>query len=312
MESTSKDDPCPYCLVVHTGPCGGTTPPHVMRSGATLGSPSGVPGAPKKTKADTEATTTPTATELSFLCEVCSKMFSTRKKLAQHRSTHSCMKPFCCVTCSKSFTSKFKLVRHLLIHSDSPLYTCHICGRAFHRKDHLKTHLRTHGPQKTISCTVCSKTYSCAASYKRHRAFHAAQDGHLNCQLCRYTAQSKDDILQHLKSHSGSRTLKTQEDKKYKCPNCDRRFFTQKDVRRHSVVHTGRRDYLCQYCPQRFGRRDHLVRHIRKRHTPDDTTGVGDFPEMDEPLAVDHPSTSTALPRFTSVFKTEHDFQPPT
>ena len=32
------------------------------------------------------------------------------------------------------------------------------------------------------------------------------------------------------------------------------------------VVHTGKRDFLCQFCPQRFGRKDHLVRHIKKSH----------------------------------------------
>lgn len=26
------------------------------------------------------------------------------------------------------------------------------------------------------------------------------------------------------------------------------------------------RDFLCQFCPQRFGRKDHLVRHIKKSH----------------------------------------------
>jgi len=32
------------------------------------------------------------------------------------------------------------------------------------------------------------------------------------------------------------------------------------------VVHTGLRDFLCQFCPQRFGRKDHLTRHIKKSH----------------------------------------------
>lgn len=32
------------------------------------------------------------------------------------------------------------------------------------------------------------------------------------------------------------------------------------------VVHTGRKDFLCQYCAQRFGRKDHLTRHVKKSH----------------------------------------------
>lgn len=32
------------------------------------------------------------------------------------------------------------------------------------------------------------------------------------------------------------------------------------------VVHTGCKDFLCQFCAQRFGRKDHLTRHTRKTH----------------------------------------------
>lgn len=37
-------------------------------------------------------------------------------------------------------------------------------------------------------------------------------------------------------------------------------------MRRHEVVHTGMRNFLCQFCPERFGRKDHLIRHIKKLH----------------------------------------------
>lgn len=57
--------------------------------------------------------------------------------------------------------------------------------------------------------------------------------------------------------------MKSPADRKFRCEHCERRFFTRKDVRRHLVVHTGKRDFLCQFCPQRFGRKDHLVRYQR-------------------------------------------------
>lgn len=47
------------------------------------------------------------------------------------------------------------------------------------------------------------------------------------------------------------------------------RFFTQKDVKRHMVVHTGLRNFACPYCTHRFGRKDHLVRHTKKSHNQD-------------------------------------------
>lgn len=46
-------------------------------------------------------------------------------------------------------------------------------------------------------------------------------------------------------------------------------FFTQKDVKRHTVVHTGSRNFQCPFCSHRFGRKDHLVRHTKKTHNQD-------------------------------------------
>lgn len=79
-------------------------------------------------------------------------------------------------------------------------------------------------------------------------------------------------MLENLGEHSdtplsteGSPNVPLRE-RKYSCERCDRRFYTRKDVRRHAVVHTGRRDFLCPCCAQRFGRRDHLTRHLKKSH----------------------------------------------
>ena len=37
------------------------------------------------------------------------------------------------------------------------------------------------------------------------------------------------------------------------------------------ITHTKKKDFLCQYCPQRFGRKDHLTRHLRSSHTGDNS-----------------------------------------
>uniref|UniRef100_A0A8D8WW82 Zinc finger protein PLAG1 n=2 Tax=Cacopsylla melanoneura TaxID=428564 RepID=A0A8D8WW82_9HEMI len=178
-------------------------------------------------------------------------------------------RPFACDNCSKAFSSKFKLMRHVLIHSDQRQYRCTTCDKTFHRKDHLKNHIKVHNPVKRrYKCEKedCGKEYSSILSFKKHNAVHSVEEGSLDCKICGNLFSSKEDIVTHLKIHSGSRTMKTPADRKYHCEHCDRSFFTGKDVRRHMVVHTGRRDFLCQFCPQRFGRKDHLTRHIKKSH----------------------------------------------
>lgn len=209
-------------------------------------------------------------TKKSHVCPVCQKSFQNGTKLAKHQLSHNGNSPFKCEHCKKTFSSKFKLVRHVLIHSDRKPFSCSVCERTFHRKDHLKNHIKVHSPSKKhYICEKpnCNKEYTSLLSFKKHTALHAAEEGSLVCQICSKTFDSKEEILYHLKIHAGSRTVKNPNEKKFTCDHCDRKFFTRKDVRRHLVVHTGMRDFLCQFCPQRFGRKDHLVRHIKKSHS---------------------------------------------
>ena len=78
----------------------------------------------------------------------------------------------------------------------------------------------------------------------------------------------------HSSKRSGKATRHTKRspsERRFKCDQmgCDRMFFTRKDVKRHMVVHTGIRNFACPFCQQRFGRKDHLVRHAKKSHNRD-------------------------------------------
>ena len=151
-------------------------------------------------------------------------------------------------------------------HSPQKTHQCSFCEKMFHRKDHLKNHLQTHDPNKeAFKCQECGKHYNTKLGYKRHVALHSATSGDLTCKVCLQGYESTPVLLEHLKSHSGKSSGGAKE-KKHPCDHCDRRFYTRKDVRRHMVVHTGRKDFLCQYCAQRFGRKDHLTRHVKKSH----------------------------------------------
>jgi zinc finger protein PLAG1 len=204
-------------------------------------------------------------------CDVCSKCYPSANRLKIHKYSHTGEKPHHCdyEGCSKAFTSKFKLGRHILIHKPkSKIHTCPHCDMSFHRKDHLKNHLRVHDPNKPVhTCNKCGREYSTSFAYRTHMGFHQAEEGSLTCFVCGQEFEDKDKLVFHLKIHAGAQSVKGIMQRKQKCPHCDKRFYTQKDVRRHIIVHTREKDFLCQYCPQRFGRRDHLTRHLRKAHT---------------------------------------------
>lgn len=202
-------------------------------------------------------------------CLVCGTLFASQDKLRLHTLSHTGEKPFHCSQphCPKAFSSKYKLFRHMATHSPQKTHQCTFCEKMFHRKDHLKNHLQTHDPNKeAFKCEECGKHYNTKLGYKRHVAMHSATAGDLTCKVCLQSYESTPVLLEHLKSHSGKSSGGTKE-KKHPCDHCDRRFYTRKDVRRHMVVHTGRKDFLCQYCAQRFGRKDHLTRHVKKSHS---------------------------------------------
>lgn len=212
----------------------------------------------------------------SYTCSVCQKVFHSPGKLKQHSYSHTGERPFSCTLCHKAFSSRFKLVRHQLIHTTERQHQCPLCDRSFHRKDHLKNHIQIHDPNKQFKCERpnCGKEYNSYMSYRKHCAVHAAEEGDLQCKICQKMFETKPDLIYHLKVHVGSRSVKSPSEKKFQCDHCDRRFFTRKDVKRHLVVHTGKRDFSCTICPQKFGRKDHLVRHIKKSHGVSDLSRV--------------------------------------
>ncbi|OWK52470.1 zinc finger protein PLAGL1 isoform X2 [Lonchura striata] len=204
----------------------------------------------------------------SYPCRLCGKIFDSIDKLTVHTYVHKGERPYKCSQhgCTKAFISKYKLLRHSATHSPQKSHQCGYCEKTFHRKDHLKNHLQTHDPNKmAFKCEECGKKYNTKLGYKRHLALHAATSGDLTCRVCAQEFGGTEVLLEHLKSHAGKPTGNMKE-KKHKCDHCERHFYTRKDVRRHMVVHTGCKDFLCQFCAQRFGRKDHLTRHTRKTH----------------------------------------------
>ncbi|XP_067305542.1 zinc finger protein PLAG1 [Pseudorasbora parva] len=204
----------------------------------------------------------------NFSCQLCEKAFNSLEKLKVHSYSHTGERPYRCThtDCTKAFVSKYKLLRHMATHSPEKTHKCSYCEKMFHRKDHLKNHLHTHDPNKeAFSCGECGKSYNTKLGFRRHQALHAAHRGDLTCQVCLQPYPSTPVLLEHLRGHAGKSATATKE-KRHQCDQCERRFYTRKDVRRHLVVHTGRKDFLCQYCAQRFGRKDHLTRHVKKSH----------------------------------------------
>lgn len=79
-----------------------------------------------------------------------------------------------------------------------------------------------------------------------------------NCNLCPYFTNSKGNLKRHHLVHSGKRP--------YKCEMCNLAFTQLPNLTRHRLLHTGEKPYLCDVCHMSFRQVMHLKLHKNRHH----------------------------------------------
>merc|ERR1712129_75822 len=73
-------------------------------------------------------------------CDICSKVLSSRWRLAQHKKLHENKRDFKCTLCPSAFITKHNLRQHLMnLHGINP-WPCSQCNQSFRRKCDLMDH----------------------------------------------------------------------------------------------------------------------------------------------------------------------------
>ncbi|XP_071528445.1 uncharacterized protein [Panulirus ornatus] len=63
-------------------------------------------------------------------------------------------------------------------------------------------------------------------------------------------------------NHSWSRVDEKTQSKRHLCPHCGKSFAYPKDLRRHTLIHTGEKPFECPYCTHRANHKSNLKMHI--------------------------------------------------
>ena len=79
------------------------------------------------------------------MSEECGKVYNTKFNLKRHiENAHLSLTRFSCDVCSKGFSSKQSLVEHRYLHSGKKPFVCRVCGLRLRQASQLSLHKRVH------------------------------------------------------------------------------------------------------------------------------------------------------------------------
>ncbi|CAH0404039.1 unnamed protein product [Chilo suppressalis] len=172
-----------------------------------------------------------------YKCDVCGKISNSMDTHRYHKDSHKARVQ--CTECDKTFTHRAGLLNHRLsVHELNNAFPCTVCDKVFRWKTSLKRHLEKHDLKDKSStaayCNTCGVTFASVCSYQRHMR----------------------NSLRHV----------TQEQLRYVCDHCKRRFADKTKLRDHIEEKHLHKTYHCHICLKPSKNRVGLDQHIRNVH----------------------------------------------
>lgn len=236
-----------------------------------------------------------TAHQEKVECQSCEADFTSVADLKQHMSdAHSDLTEVCEV-CSKIFYSRQSLKVHMVAHSrdKKPYFVCHICNKGFRHDVYLRKHIQLMHVElkdrKKYQCEYCDYGTHYKNSFRDHLNKHTGED-QVECDVCGKRMR-KNYMKIHVRIHTG--------EKPEICEYCGKAFSARKYLIKHRVTHTGEKNYQCQVCGKRYTQKTTLTLHFRKHHPIAAAATEVKKPKKDiiKVIAVDSLKNSDVVPK---------------
>ena len=146
--------------------------------------------------------------------------------------------------------------------------------------DNLKRHvLVAHSDTKPYHCEECGAMIGNKASLPKHQLGHAKANGSLTpddeivlreqsesekriCDLCGKKLCSKLTMQRHLKIHDVGGL------KPFTCGQCEKAYKSKRELAYHNdIKHQQMKKFPCTICGDKFGRKNNLKDHEKRKHT---------------------------------------------
>ena len=154
-----------------------------------------------------------------YVCNICFKVFSKKDHLVRHESVvHFGARPRQpCMYCNKQFANLEKHVQSQ--HMSGMTDASHFCNTAM-----VKETVKVLYP-----CNLCNKVFNKKAVLNQHRHdIHGIEDPNKKLKPCPHCHKTFTNLAQHIE-------IVHNESKKYSCQKCGKRFYDNRELRRHHI-----------------------------------------------------------------------------